>query len=82
MPSEGERKAVLAEQVTQLGDWIKAGTPHPIDAFLAVARAQAVVTPQPEAPRHALVSRLFIDLIGRPPQPEELTAIEADIAPD
>ncbi|MFM8803595.1 MAG: DUF1549 domain-containing protein, partial [Planctomycetia bacterium] len=39
---------------------------------------QAGVSPQPEAPRHVLVRRLFIDLIGLPPQPEELAAIGAD----
>lgn len=59
-----------------------ARTRNPIDAFLARARDRAGITPQPEAPRHVLVRRLFIDLIGLPPQPEELAAIEADASPD
>ena len=59
-----------------------AGVRNPIDAFLAGARAEAGVMPQPEAPRHVLVRRLFIDLIGLPPQPEELAAILADPAAD
>jgi hypothetical protein len=63
-------------------DGAAVGIFHPIDAFLAVARGQAGVVPQPEAPQHVLVRRLFIDLIGLPPQPEELAAIEADTSPD
>ena len=55
---------------------------NPIDAFLAAARDKAGIMPQPEAARHVLVRRLFIDLIGLPPQPEELAAIEADASPD
>jgi hypothetical protein len=58
--------------------WVR----NPIDAFLAAAHEQAGVAPQPEAPRHVLVRRLFTDLIGLPPQPEELAAIEADTSPD
>jgi hypothetical protein len=58
--------------------WVK----NPIDAFLAAAYEKAGVSPQPEAPRHVLVRRLYVDLIGLPPQPEELAAIEADASPD
>jgi hypothetical protein len=58
--------------------WVR----NPIDAFLAHAHEQAGIAPQPEAPRHVLVRRLFIDLIGLPPQPEELAAIEADRSSD
>jgi hypothetical protein len=53
-----------------------------VDAFLEVERERAGVVPQPEAPRHVLARRLFIDLVGLPPTPEELTAIEADASPD
>ena len=55
---------------------------NPIDAFLAAAHERAGVAPQPEAPRHVLVRRLFIDLIGLPPQPEQLAAALADSSPD
>ena len=54
---------------------------NPIDALLAAAREQAGVVPQPGAPRHVLVRRLYLDLIGLPPQPEELAALEADTSP-
>jgi hypothetical protein len=58
--------------------WVR----NPIDAFVAERHAQAGVAPQPEPPRHVLVRRLYVDLIGLPPQPEELAAITADAAPD
>ena len=58
--------------------WVK----NPIDAFLAHRHEEAGITPQPEAPRHVLVRRLYLDLIGLPPQPEEVAAIQADTAPD
>jgi hypothetical protein len=55
---------------------------NPIDAFLARKHDEAGIAPQPEAPRHVLVRRLYLDLIGLPPQPEELAAIEADASGD
>jgi hypothetical protein len=55
---------------------------NPIDAFLVARRAEAGVAAQPEAPRHVLVRRLYLDLIGLPPQPEEMAACLADTAPD
>jgi len=60
------------------GAWVR----NPIDAFVAAGQQRAGIAPQPEAPRHVLVRRLFIDLIGLPPQPEELAAVLADGAPD
>jgi len=58
------------------------GIKHPIDAFLAASWDQAGVVPQPEPPRHVLVRRLYLGLIGLPPQPEELAAHLADASAD
>jgi hypothetical protein len=58
--------------------WVR----NPIDAFLADKHEEAGIAPQPEAPRHVLVRRLYLDLIGLPPQPEELAAIQADTSAD
>ena len=55
---------------------------NPIDAFLEAAREQTGIAPQPEASREVLVRRLHLDLLGLPPQPEELAAILADDSPD
>ena len=59
----------------------KEGT-HPIDAFLNARLANAGIRPQPEAPRHVLIRRLFLDLVGVPPTPEQLAALTADTSPD
>jgi len=65
--------------VPAVGDasWVR----NPIDAFVTQAHEQAGLRPQPEAPRHVLVRRLYLDLIGLPPQPDELAALEADASP-
>ncbi len=55
---------------------------NPIDAFLDASRERAGIAPQPEAPRHLLVRRLFVDLIGLPPLPDELASILADESPE
>ena len=55
---------------------------NPIDAFLEAAREQTGIAPQPEASREVLIRRLHLDLLGLPPQPEELAAILADASPD
>lgn len=54
----------------------------PVDAFLAAAHDKAGLVPQPEANRNLLVRRLYLDLIGLPPAPEELASIAADRSPD
>ena len=62
----------------QNAGWVK----NPIDAFLAEAHEQAGVVPQPEPPRNVLIRRVYLDLIGLPPQPEEMAALEADASAD
>ena len=51
---------------------------HPIDAFVNTRLAAAGIAPQPEAPRHVLVRRLFLDLVGVPPTADQLQAIMSD----
>ena len=58
--------------------WVR----NPIDAFLAHKHEEAGIAPQTEAPRHVLVRRLYVDLIGLPPLPEELALIQADTSAD
>ncbi|MFO0013956.1 MAG: PSD1 and planctomycete cytochrome C domain-containing protein [Planctomycetota bacterium] len=45
----------------------------PADAFIAAGHQHQGLTPQPSAPRHTLIKRLYVDLIGAPPEPEEVT---------
>ena len=54
----------------------------PIDAFV-IARLQAVKIPRaPEADRRVLARRLYFDLIGLPPTPQQLATFLQDDAPD
>jgi hypothetical protein len=55
---------------------------NPIDAFLAGAREQHGLTPQPAADKYTLLRRVYLDLIGLPPTHDELAAFAADSSPD
>jgi len=45
---------------------------NPIDAFIAAKLHEQGLTAQSEAPKHVLLRRLYLDLIGLPPTREEL----------
>lgn len=51
---------------------------HPVDAFVNARLAAAGLTPQPEAPQHVLVRRVYLDLVGVPPTADELAALLTD----
>jgi hypothetical protein len=55
---------------------------NPIDAFLAADWQKAGVTPIARAEKAVLLRRLFFDLVGLPPTPEELNAFVADNSTD
>ncbi len=59
-------------------DWSR----NPIDAFVLAKLRQNELTPAPEADRATLIRRVFFDLTGLPPSPEEVAAFVADPAPD
>ncbi len=54
--------------------WVR----NPIDAFLAAGHEARGLTPRPEAPKHVLLRRVYLDLIGLPPTREELHAFLND----
>ena len=54
---------------------------NPIDGFVARKHSTAKVKPRPVAPRHVLLRRVYLDLIGLPPTREELQAFLADKSP-
>ena len=45
---------------------------HPIDQFIHAKLAEKKLTPAPEADRRTLARRLYFDLTGLPPTPEEV----------
>ena len=60
-----------------------AGWPrHEIDRFILAKQEEAGLTPAPEAPKATLARRVFFDLTGLPPTPDELAAFLDDTSPD
>lgn len=53
----------------------------PVDAFIARAQEQAGLQHAPEASRQTHVRRLYLDLIGLPPTPQELAEFLNDGSP-
>lgn len=53
-----------------------------IDTFLLAEQEAAGLAPSPAADRHTLVRRVYLDLIGLPPTPEDAQAFAADQAPE
>src|SRR5205085_7908049 len=55
---------------------------NPIDAFVAAKLEANHLEPSPEADRRTLIRRLYFDLLGLPPTPEEVRVFEQDTAPE
>jgi len=58
--------------------WIR----NPIDNFILARLEKEKLSPSPEAPKEALVRRLYLDLIGLPPSVKEVDAFLADNSSD
>ncbi len=54
---------------------------NPIDAFILYGLDTAGLAPAPSAPRATLLRRVYLDLIGLPPTPQELDTFLADTSP-
>jgi mono/diheme cytochrome c family protein len=57
--------------------WVK----NPIDAFIVSRLERGALKPSPEAPRETLVRRLYLDLTGLPPSPEQVDLFLNDRSP-
>jgi len=55
---------------------------NPIDRFVRAQLAEKKIAPSPEADRATLIKRVFYDLLGLPPTPEEVDAFVNDRSPD
>ncbi len=55
---------------------------HPIDQFIHAKLAERKITPAPEADRRTLARRLYFDLTGLPPTPEEMSEFLRDARRD
>ncbi len=58
-------------------DWVR----NPIDTFVLARLEREGMKPAAEAERRVLIRRLYFDLIGLPPSPEEIRAFEEDRDP-
>lgn len=54
----------------------------PIDAFIRAKLIEKGLTSSPEADRRTLIRRLYFDLIGLPPSPDEVDSFVSDPDPD
>ena len=54
----------------------------PIDTFIIAKLREHGLRPSPEADRRSLIRRLFIDIIGLPPSPQEVREFVADPDPE
>src|SRR5262249_5946606 len=54
--------------------WVR----NPIDAFLAAEHEKQGLKPLPEADKHTLLRRVYLDLAGVPPTREQIHAFLAD----
>jgi hypothetical protein len=63
---------------TQQKGWIR----NPIDAFVLARLEKEGMSPTAEASREALARRLYLDLIGLPPSPEEIDEFLGDTSAD
>ncbi|MSV29811.1 MAG: DUF1549 domain-containing protein [Bryobacterales bacterium] len=66
-----------APPVTRDPQWVK----NPIDSFILAQLESKGLQPAPPANRRALIRRVYFDLTGVPPTPEEVEAFTADSSP-
>ncbi len=59
-------------------EWIR----NPIDSFILSKLESKSLTPAPPTDRRTLIRRVYFDLIGLPPSPEEVRDFAANTAPD
>ncbi|MGV3530845.1 MAG: DUF1549 and DUF1553 domain-containing protein [Chthoniobacteraceae bacterium] len=59
-------------------EWVR----NPVDAFIAAEHEAKGLTPRPEASKAVLLRRVYMDLIGLSPTPEEQLAFLGDESPD
>ena len=64
---EPARAAAISTQESAIGKWPR----NPIDAFVLKRLLDANLTPSPEADAATLCRRLYLDLTGIPPTPQE-----------
>ena len=60
------------------GAWVRT----PVDAFILAKLESQGMRPSPEADRRTLIRRVYFDLVGLPPSPDDVKAFLEDVSPD
>jgi hypothetical protein len=68
--------------IPQVNDAPESWKTNPIDAFILAAMRDQDLIPAPQADRTALARRLYLDLIGLPPTPEQMAKFLSDNSPE
>ncbi|MEO6787322.1 MAG: DUF1549 domain-containing protein, partial [Chthoniobacteraceae bacterium] len=79
-PQSSVRDVATTASKLSTGHW--ALSTNPIDAFISAKLAENGLATSPEADPRTLCRRLYFDLTGLPPTPEEISAFAADKSPD
>ena len=88
------QKQILSRWIEQWAEYqrhwayeppVKAAIPagqNPVDVLVRQRLTEIGLQPSPQADRRTLIRRLYWDLIGLPPTPDEVAAFEQDTSPD
>lgn len=55
---------------------------NPVDSFILQKLTEHSIAPNPGATKAELIRRIYLDMLGLPPTPEEVSAFGADVRPD
>ncbi len=81
-PDDGWRPPVHWAYVKPVATELPDRASHPVDAFINARLKKEGIIPNPPATPHALVRRLFLDVIGLPPTSAEVDAFAANPTED
>ena len=76
-----ERRHWAFQKPTEVTSPKVAGAASPIDAFIRARLAKEGLPPAPPADRATLIRRVYFDVTGLPPSPEEVSAFTKDPSP-
>jgi hypothetical protein len=76
---QAPRRPVVPEWPdSEAAAWIRT----PVDAFIRARHHELGLSPSAPAPKHVLIRRIYLDLVGLPPSPEAVEAFLSDESPD
>lgn len=73
---------ITETKIPELPESHKGWAKNPIDHYIAASQARLQFTPTAETDRRTLIRRIYFDLVGLPPTPEEVHQFVQDPNPD